>query len=210
MDHVDSSAGDPASPATHCATPLGRSNTTADNYRLYVSIRPATLGRERRTPVLRKGTGSELMPEYATEKRSRRGAYTLFQEAPKARAASQSVISAGPLRERVPQPRRGPSYAEERARRHACGACSPRAIKLAALQSMTAGRSVERGLRIFCLVTKRHTGREARCPRVTPPTDKKAAVAWVARAAAVARRLVPAHSAFALLVAKNGVIDLSL
>ncbi len=33
--------------------------------------------------LLKKGTGSELMPDYATEKRSRRGACALFQQVPR-------------------------------------------------------------------------------------------------------------------------------
>ena len=43
--------------------------------------------------------------------------------------------------------------------RATCSVAGPKNTKMAALRSMTAGRSVERGLRILLLVTKRLTDR---------------------------------------------------
>jgi hypothetical protein len=41
--------------------------------------------------LLKKGTGSELMLDHAIEKRPRRGACTLFQQAPNGRASDHRL-----------------------------------------------------------------------------------------------------------------------
>jgi hypothetical protein len=45
--------------------------------------------------LLKKGTGSEFMADYDTEKRPRRGACTLFQQAPNVQGGSVSTLYEG-------------------------------------------------------------------------------------------------------------------
>jgi hypothetical protein len=67
--------------------------------------------------LLKKGTGSELMAYHATEKRLRRGACTLFQQAPKPAAL---LLTAGIVIPFSPQPRTASAFERYNDGCHTC------------------------------------------------------------------------------------------